>query len=181
MRIHLIDSKTTSIGLGLLVQTAAEAAAKGINAPDIERIIRSMVTYTYSVVCTPSLSYLYYNGFIDQTQAIISEMLNLLPVFAIENGKLTSIEKVRSNRHALGFFQEFLDEFDRLQHIAFIQSANPNYKDARLLHENSKEGFPKTPFTKHLINLPVAVMFGPQSIGLIVLENRPGRDSKLFP
>lgn len=181
LRIHLIDSKTTSVGLGILVQAAAEAAAKGISAPDIDRILRSMVSHAYIVLCTPSLSYLYFNGFIDRTQAIISEMLGLLPVFAIENGKITSIEKVRSKRHALSFFQEFLDEFDRLQHIAFLQSANPNYRDTRLIHESSKEGFPSTPFTKHLINLPVAIMFGPQSMGLIVVENQPGRANKFFP
>ncbi|MCJ7626211.1 MAG: DegV family EDD domain-containing protein [Anaerolineaceae bacterium] len=177
MKIHLIDSKTTSVGLGILVQAAAEAASMGISAPEIERMLRSMISHTYSVLCTPGLSYLYFNGYIDRTQAIISEMLGLLPVFAIENGKLTAIEKVRSNRHALVFFQEFLDEFERLQYIAFIQSAKPNYRDARLIHENSKEGFPKTPFSKHLINLPVAIMFGPESIGLIVLEN-PGGKSK---
>jgi DegV family protein with EDD domain len=171
VEIHLIDSKTTSVGLGLLVQKAAEAVSDGINAVQVERMVRGLVPLTYSLICTQNLSYLYFNGFADQTQSIISEMLGLLPIFALEEGQITTVEKVKSHRHAISYFQEFLDEFTHLQHISFLQSAKPNFKDAKILQESVRNTFPEISFTKHIINLPLAALFGPRSIGLIVVES----------
>ena len=168
--IQIIDSKTTSVGLGILVQRLVEAVLRGDNATQIDRQIRSMIPHTYTLFCTPSLSYLHHNGFIDYSQTMISEMLGILPIFTLEDGRITPIEKVRSRRHALNYFQEFLEEFVSIYHIAFIQSAKPNFKDAKIFHENAKTSFPDTGFTKHIINLPLSILFGPRSNGLIVCE-----------
>lgn len=169
--IHLIDSQSLSIGLGKLVEVAAGLLQNGKDGSEIERQINSLVQHSFSVLCTPNLTYLNHNGFIDNAQAIISEMLGLFPIFALESGKLTPIEKVRSHRHAMVFFQEFLEEFDQLLHIALIQNSTPNFKEAKLFFENSHNNFPQTPITKHLINIPMAVLFGPKAMGLFVIEN----------
>ncbi len=168
--ISLIDSQTTSIGLGFLVQAAAEALAHGLNLADVEHLIRSLVPHIYAAFCTPSLSYLYYAGFLDQAQAIIGEMMGMLPIFSLEEGKLTPLEKVRNRRHTIDFYQEFMDEFDHLQHIALLQSAVPNVQDARLLREHVQAEFTKISFTEHTINLPLAVILGPSASGLFLLE-----------
>ncbi len=171
VRLQIIDSQTTSVGLGILVQCAAEAAAAGINGAEIERMVRSMIPHIYMVVCTPGLSYLHYAGYIDRAQASLGEMLNLLPIFAMEEGHLTPLEKVRNHRNMLDFFQEFLDEFDSIQHIALLQSVTPNQQDSRLLREHAEDLFENTPFSEHAINLPLATLLGPRTQGLIVVEN----------
>jgi DegV family protein with EDD domain len=176
--VQLIDSQSTSVGLGLLVQTAAEAAAKGISAFEIERTVRSLIPHIYAVFCTPGLSYLYHAGYIDQAQAAIGEMLGLLPIFALEEGKLTPLEKVRTHRNALDFFQEFLDEFDTLHHIALLQSVQPNQQDSRLLREHAEDYFHQIPFSEHTINLPLATLLGPRTMGLIVVENPNEKSSR---
>jgi DegV family protein with EDD domain len=169
--IEIIDSQTTSVGLGFLVETAAEAAFRGKSGTEVEELVRSLIPRIYSVLCTPSLSYLYYNSFVDRGQAAISEMLGLYPMFAIEEGKLTPLEKLRNQRQVLSYFQEFMDEFDRVQHIALLQNLPPTPQDALFLREHAHENFPKTPFTTHPINLPLATLFGPRTLGLFVVEN----------
>ena len=168
--VQTIDSQTTSLGLGLLVQFAADLIAKGCSLSEIELHIRSQIPQIYGVFCTPGLTYLYSNKFIDYAQATIGEMLGLLPIFALEDGQLSPLEKVRNHRHAIEFFQEFLDEFESLQHIALLQSAPSNTQEARMLRDYAQDSFPKTPFTEHTINLPLSVLFGPRSMGLIVVE-----------
>ncbi|MGD0002692.1 MAG: DegV family protein [Anaerolineaceae bacterium] len=168
--ISLIDSQTTSIGLGFLVQAAAEALAHGLNLADVEHLIRRLVPHIYAAFCTPSLSYLYYAGFLDQAQAIVGEMMGLLPIFSLEEGKLIPLEKVRNRRHTIDFYQEFMDEFDHLQHIALLQCALPNAQDARLLREHVQVEFTKISFTEHTINLPLAILLGPSASGLFLLE-----------
>lgn len=168
--VTLIDSQTTSVGLGLLVQYAAEVIAKGVSKAEVERCTRKAVSQIYSLFSLAGLSYLSQAGFIDEGQAAIGEMLGLVPIFSLEEGKLSPIEKARNQRAVLDFFQEFLGEFDELQHIAFIQGAPPFNHETHLLREHAQIHFPRTPFSEHTINLPVATLLGPRTLGLILFE-----------
>jgi DegV family protein with EDD domain len=176
VNITLIDSQTISVGLGLLVQIAAEAAAQGKPMPEIERIVRSMIPHIYFVICTPSLSYLYYSGIVDQAQAFVSEMLGLMPIFTLEEGQISAVEKVRNLRGLVDFMQEFTLEFEHLLHIAFIQSAAGLPHEAQSMREYAQNSFPQIPFSEHTINLALATVIGPRSTGLVIVE-RP--DSKV--
>ena len=168
---QVVDSLTTSAGLGILVQAAADAVAKGASLTEAERLVRSLIPHIYAVLCTPGLTYLHYSGFLDQAQAGVGEMLGLYPIFSIEEGKLTPLEKVRNHRQVLDFFQEFLEEFDQLQHIAFLQSATGhNPQDGRILKDHAQDHFMHTPFSEHTVNSWVGTLFGPNAVGLFVVE-----------
>lgn len=173
--VAVIDSQTTSVGLGLMVQAAAEAAAdadsRGQVAGDIERMVRSMIPHTYMMICTPAMSYLHSAGLIDPSQAFVGEMLGLMPIFTLEEGQISAVEKVRNTRSLVDFMQEFICEFDDLLHIAFIQSIPPLVHEARLMREHAQNCFPQTPYSEHTINLPLAALIGPKSVGMVVVEN----------
>ncbi len=177
VQIQVIDSHSTSIGLGFLVQSAVEAIVKNATFTDVELLVRRLISQIYAIVCTPCLSYLYKAGFVDQSQALVGEMLGLQPLFALEEGHLTPLEKVRNHRQVLDSFQEFLDEFESLQHIGLVQNISPNSQDSRLLREHAQANFPKTPFTEHSINLALAALLGPQTSCLFAVESQ-GRKNR---
>ena len=168
--IQVIDSQTTSTGLGVLVQVAAEAAAVGARTADIEHQIRRLIPHIYGVFCIPGLTYLYQSGFVDHAQAMVGEMLGMLPIFSLEEGSLTSIEKVRNVRQLTDFFTEFLDEFSELYHISLIQGAQGQTNEGRTLQNHASINFPDTPFVEIPLNLPLAVLLGPRTQGIIVME-----------
>lgn len=177
VRVTVIDSQTTSVGLGILVQSAAEAIANGQPAAEVERMVRSLIPHIYMMICTPGLSYMYYAGYVDQQQAFVGEMLGLMPIFTLEEGQLSAVEKVRNTRSLVDFMQEFVCEFDDLQHIAFIQSVPPLSHEAKLMREHVQSCFPSTPFSEHSVNLPLATLIGPRSIGLVAVEKVDSRRS----
>lgn len=168
--IQVINSRTISSGLGLLVQTGAEAISKGATLTDAERQVRQLAPHVYSLFCSPGLKYLYANGMIEYSQAIVGEHLNLHPIFTLEEGYPKALCKVRNFRHAQDYFQEFIEEFDQLQHIALLKGANPQSLDNRLLRQFVQEYFPETPFSEHRLNPFVAIIFGPKTLALIVVE-----------
>jgi DegV family protein with EDD domain len=169
--VQVMDSQTTSAGLGYLVQISVEAAEEKASRFDIERLVRGQIPHIYTVFCIPSLTYLTNSSFIDQAQSLVGEMLNLLPVFTMEEGRLTPLEKLRNSRHLLDYFLEFLDEFNDLNHIAIIQGFPSLVHESRLLHEHAAAAFPRAPFSEHSISLPLATLFGPRSMGVIAIEN----------
>lgn len=168
--IQIIDSQTTSASLGLMIQTAAQSIVEGATLMEAEQRVRSLIPSAYAVLCIPSLSYLHCNGFVDLTQALVGEMLGLLPIFALEEGSLTPVEKLRSYRQITEFFLEFLDEFEDLQHVALLQSIKTPTPDANLLKEYTQKTFTSTTFSTHTINLPLATLLGPTCTALFVLE-----------
>ncbi len=175
--ISLINSQTTSVGLGLLVQAAAEAAAEEKTPQEIEHMIRSLIPHTYMMICTPGMSYLYHSGFLDQAQAFVGEMLGIMPIFTLEEGQLSAVEKVRNSRGLVDYMQEFVLEFDNVHHISFIQSAPSVTHEARLMREHVQNCFPQTPFSELTISLPLATLLGPRSLGLVVVEKNNTRDA----
>ncbi len=169
--IHLIDSQNTSVGLGLLVQYASTLISKNMPAEEIEKSLRLMVSHIYTVFCTPNLSYLHNAGILDMGQASIGEILNLYPIFVLDDGKVNPLQKVKNLRNAIEYFIEFVDEFDNLSNIAVIQPASSILPETKLLHLHVNEFFPETKYTEHSISPFIASLLGPRGFGMAIMEN----------
>jgi len=169
--IHVIDSQTTAVGLGLLVQAAAEAALENEGSARINRLVRGLVPRIYTVFCVQSLSYLYQSGHLDPAQAIVGEMLGVTPFFILENGRLVPIQKIRSPRHLVDILHEFISEFGHLKHIAIVQGVPPFEQEARNLRERINGDFPGTTFSEHTLGTALATILGPRSMGVVAMES----------
>jgi DegV family protein with EDD domain len=171
--IHLIDSQTTAVGLGLIVQAAADAAEQGATSTHISRLVRGMIPRIYTVFCVQSLSYLYRSGHLDPAQAIVGEMLGITPFFTMENGRLVPIQKVRNFRHLVDILHEFISEFSHLKHIAIVQGIPPFEQEAHHLRDRLNGNFPATSFSEHTLGAALATILGPKSLGVVALEYCP--------
>ena len=168
--VQVIDSQTVGAGLGMLVQAAAVAAAQGLSIAEIERKIRVAIPHIYVLFCIPELMYLAAAGQMDRSQAMVGEILSMLPVFTLEEGRLVPSEKVRTPRHLFEAFQDFMAEFERPAHIALVHGSNHNSLRIRPLRQYLQELFPQTPFSEHALQPQMTALFGPQSVGLFVSE-----------
>jgi len=171
--IFIIDSLNTAIGLGLLVQAAADYAHRGYSGVEINRLVRGMINHIYSVFCLPDLSYLYRAGQIDPAQAIVGEMLGVIPFFTLENGKLVHTQKIRSPRHLVDIMFEFVAEFENLKYLGLIQGINTYEQESHNLRDRISQNVRTTPLCEHGLSLALATILGPHSIGLVVMENLP--------
>ena len=97
-------------------------------------------------------------------------MLNLHPIFTLEEGYPQAICKVRNFRHAQDYFQEFIEEYDDLIHISLLKGLSTQGIDNRILKLFVQENFSVTPFSEHRINPFLGAIFGPKSLGLIIFE-----------
>jgi DegV family protein with EDD domain len=169
--LHLIDSQNTSLGLGLLVQYTAELTSKNIPPDEIEKSLRLLIPHIYTLFCTPNLSYLHASAVLDMGQSTVGEMLGLYPMFVMEEGRLNPLQKVKNQRAAIDYCIEFVNEFDDLKHVAFIQPTAPVINETKLLHQHLEETFPSTSYTEHIISPFLSSLFGPRGFGMVVMEN----------
>jgi DegV family protein with EDD domain len=171
--IFLIDSLNTAIGLGLLVQAAAEFSHHGYTGVEINRLVRGMINHIYSVFCLPDLSFLYRSGLIDPAQAIVGEMLGVIPFFTLENGRLVHTQKIRSPRHLVDIMYEFVAEFENLKYLGLLQGISNYEQESRNLRDRISQNVRTTPLCEHGLSLALATTLGPHSIGLVAMENIP--------
>ncbi len=168
--VQVIDSQTVSVGLGHLVQLAAEKLATGAASTEIEREIRQNIPHIYSLFCTPGLRYLSNIGLLEYSQAVIGEILSMYPIYSLEEGIPKSLCKTKNFRNTQEYFQEFIEEYEILKHIAVIKGIGIHGFDNRTIKQYVQELHPNTPFSEHRLNPFLAAIFGPKTLGLIVIE-----------
>ncbi len=170
-RIVVLDTLTTSIGLGLIVEAAARAAAEGASQAEVVRIVHGMIPRMYALILSDSLHFLEAWGRLGPAQTLIGTMLNLKPLATMEDGDLIPVEKVRNYARAVDKLYEFIVEFSRIEHLYLIQHEFET--EAALLLEKLELTYPNRDFP--VIGYPpsLAVHIGPRALGVIVHEGTP--------
>ena len=168
--IAVIDSLTTSLGLGILTTAAAQAAAQGQSLEEIEFLIRGMIPRIYIAFLAGTLKYLEREGRIGQAQALLGGMLNIKPFLTIEDGEIIPLEKVRDSDGAVDKLFEFVGEFSQIEQMAIIQSTPNPIEETKMLIERLEVIFPKVKPPILVYGPVLACHVGPDGLGVIVYE-----------
>jgi DegV family protein with EDD domain len=169
-QISVIDTLTTSIGLGLLVEAAAAAAARGETLDEIVRIVRGMIPRLYVVFFVESLEYLEHSRRLSKAQARLGAMLGIKPFLTIEEGDIVPMEKVRTRQQAVEKLMEFITEFSTIEHLAILRGATNHADETRPLLERLAVDFPGRQWEVATYGPALATQIGPDSLGVIVFE-----------
>lgn len=170
-QIAVIDSQTVSVGLGILVEAAARAAARGRSLDEIVRLVRGIVPRIYVVFFSDSLAYLERGGRIGHAQALLGTILGIKPFLTLEEGEIMPIEKVRTREQALEKLIEFVVEFDAIQRVAIVRGATHSEEEIDLLIERLHAVFPDIDVPVVSYGPVLAAHVGPDTMGVIVYES----------
>ncbi len=91
-----VDSGSVSVGLGLVVRAAAEAAHAGKSAAEVGEIARDTAARVRLFVAVPTLKHLVRGGRVSPTRGLVAKWLGLLPILTITpDGKVEAAAKAR--------------------------------------------------------------------------------------
>ena len=169
-RIHIFDSMSISSGLGDIVENAALISKENGSCVEIAQMIRESIPKIYSMIFVHSPTYLAKAGIVELPQAIISEYLEIFPIYSLEEGKLLPVQKVKNTRGVFDIFQEFLDEFEDLKLVTLTQGGGTTMLEERIFRQYCKDRFKHSNFLELPLSQTMAVIFGPRSMGLIAIE-----------
>ncbi len=169
-KIHVIDSLTTSVGLGLLVEAAALAAERGAAEDEIVRVVRGMITRLYAVFFIETLDWLARAERIGKAQSVLGSMLGIKPFLTLEDGDIVPMEKVRTRQQAVEKLVEFVVEFSNIEHLVVLHGGVPDSDDTRLLLERLATEFPGRQWPVQTYLPALATFLGPNAMGVVVCE-----------
>jgi DegV family protein with EDD domain len=110
MAIHIIDSQSISMGLGLMAIAAARAAQEGRSAEEVVQLVERLIDDITVVFTVDTLEYLHKGGRIGGASALIGSLLNIKPILVLEGGQVEPLEKQRSRRRAVHRVLELVAE-----------------------------------------------------------------------
>lgn len=169
-RIVVMDSLTTSLGLGMLVTAAAEAAGQGRPLEEIVHLIRGMISHIYGTFFVETLDYLEREKRIDKAQSLLGTMLEIKPFLTIEGGEIIPMEKVQTREEALDKLLDFVGEFSHIEQMAIVQNIPHATRETDFLAEQLEMIFPGVEVPVLLYDPVLASHIGPDALGVIVYE-----------
>jgi DegV family protein with EDD domain len=106
--IDVIDSRTISVGLGLMLQEAVDMVEAGASRDEIVAKLIRMREKIHLIFVLETLEYLQRGGRIGKAQALMGTLLKFKPLLAIVDGEVVPVTRVRSRAKALETLQETL-------------------------------------------------------------------------
>ena len=96
--VHNFDSRTATMGLGLIVLSAARMAKEGKSLDEILAQVDYMIQNSDLYFLLDSLDNLHKGGRIGKASHMVGSLLNIKPVLNLSNGVISAYEKVRGNK-----------------------------------------------------------------------------------
>lgn len=94
--IHIIDTKSVTIGAGLIARRVIEAVEKGMQIEKIRQFVEDLSTRTRILITIPSLEALLRSGRLSKTKGRIARLLKLRPLLTLNaEGKVIKAAMVR--------------------------------------------------------------------------------------
>jgi len=168
--IHVVDSQTVCAGQGMLVKVAVRAIADGQPAHEVVRLVRGASERIFTLYYSESLQPKTHGQVMGDSHALLGMLLNVKPFFAIENGRLLTVEKVRTRSQALERLVEFAIEFTDIEDILISQYKVAITEQTRQLQDRLAAEFPKYKFPYALYGATLASKIGTEAIGIVILE-----------
>jgi DegV family protein with EDD domain len=169
-QVEVLDSQTTSLGLGLLVEVAARTAEQNPSLEDALRVLRGAIGRVYGIFYVDTLDYIQKRGLLGEAQSILGAMLNIKPFLTIEEGRLQTMEKARTRSQAVDKLVEFVAEFEHLDRLVILQNSPFTTEAVRLLQERLAAEYGKRNYPVALYGPTLASYLGPDATGVVILE-----------
>jgi DegV family protein with EDD domain len=94
--IHVIDSRTASMGHGMLAQIGAEMAMHGASGTEVASAIEESMGRVDLYVALDTLEYLKRGGRISGARAAVGTMLSIKPIITVIDGLVDNADRVRT-------------------------------------------------------------------------------------
>jgi len=167
VRIGIVDSLSSSMGLGFAVLAAARAAAAGKSFEDVVKAAEVMREKVHLIFVVDTLEYLHRGGRISGGKRILGTVLNIKPILHFEEGEIRPLSQARTKKKALDLMLDIAEERldgKKMAEAAIVEINTPEEAEAVELQVRSRFGTSRVYRTE--VSPVVGTHVGPGAVGL---------------
>ena len=121
--VRVMDSRSVTMGLGLMVLDAAERAAAGADLDALEAGTTELVSHSIVYGAVDNLEHLTKGGRIGGARALLGSMLSIKPVVALVDGVVEDESKQRTRARSLQYLADKMRNSPPLSRVAIAHGA----------------------------------------------------------
>lgn len=169
-KISVVDSGSTSMGLGMCVLAAARLAQSGASRQDCVAAAEAVAARLRIAVAFETLEYLRRGGRIGRARAFLGGLLRLKPILTVKDGEAFPVTRTRSRQKALDELFA-LCELPGISEAAVLHTTTPD--EAAQLAQRARSVLPGITVHEGRFGPALGVHGGPGMIGLAVVAGEP--------
>jgi DegV family protein with EDD domain len=120
--VEVVDSRTVTMGQGLLVLEAARRAAAGGEAAAVAQAVRDAIDKVKVYGTLDTLENLRRGGRIGAAQALLGSLLSIKPVIEVREGHVEAESKQRTRTRSLQYLVEKVRSAGEIAHLSLIHA-----------------------------------------------------------
>ena len=124
--VRVVDTRTVTMGQGLVALAAAEAASSGADAAAISDLAAEVALRTRVFGAIDTLEHLQRGGRIGAARAMLGSMLSIKPVIQVSNGIVAEESKQRTRSRCLEYLAGKVRAAAPLERLAVCDGAAPD-------------------------------------------------------
>jgi len=165
-RVTVRDSGQLSLGLGFMVEAAAEAAQRGATMPEILARLDDLGKRIHVFAALDTLEFLKRSGRMNAAVAAMGSLLQVKPILKMHLGKPTA-ERVRTREGATRRLLELVERVGTLERVAMVHANAP--ERIAELRAQAKHVLPAGEMLTADITPVLGAHLGPGVVGLACL------------
>jgi DegV family protein with EDD domain len=127
--VKVMDTRSLTMGQGLMVIAAAEEAAGGASADQLEAATKSRIERTRVYGVVGGLEHLQRGGRIGGARAMLGSLLDIKPVVQVKDGVVEEESKQRTRARALSYLIDKVTKDAPLERLAAADGACDDFAD----------------------------------------------------
>lgn len=170
--IHVVDSLSASMAVGILARMGLELAEADVPAEEIAGALEERAQDLRIYFALETLEYLRKGGRISGTQAAIGTLLSVKPVIMLKHGEVTTVDKVRTRSKARDRLIELVLERP-VERLSILHSVTPDIDAFRSELLSHLPELDPNAVSIEMVGPSVGPHVGPGCVGAAILY-RPG-------
>lgn len=127
--VRVIDSRSITMGQGLITLAGAELAAKGATLEEVAGLIERIAGQIRLYGALATLDNLRKGGRIGPAAAVFGSLLSIKPIIELRGGVVEGESKQRTRRRSLEYLADKVRQHPRLQRLAVVHGCAPDLDD----------------------------------------------------
>lgn len=165
--VSVVDSRTVSMGIGLLAIIAARAANNGATLQEIVELVYNAIPRTRVFFTVGTLEYLRKGGRIGKAQWLLGSLLKIKPIIEISDGHVLGIAKARNHAKAIDKVRECTKAESDIEEMAIVYNTTP--EEAKSLGHSVGHLIDEDKIIYTTFGPVIGTYTGPGAIGIVSL------------
>jgi DegV family protein with EDD domain len=165
-RVHVIDSRQVTLGLGFQVLAAAQAAREDRSLAEIEKVIQDIRQRIHLVAMLDTLEYAYRSGRVSWARTNLSAIFRIKPFVSVVDGDVLRMGETRTRQKGIERLYKMLSDLGPLERLAVLHTNAE--EDALEAVEHFKSVVQQHPLIVNVTSL-IGVHVGPHGLGFVAV------------